>query len=906
MIDDELAILLSAWGKARPRPDAPHPWHPLAYHCLDVAAVGEAALASRPWLAAAIARDLGWAPDQVTRSLPFLLALHDIGKLALTFQAKCPELWPARLLGTPSRAADPGHGASGLTLLRAVEGELADLFPGWRPDMLDTLLAPFLGHHGRPVRAAGTPVIELLGPRQEAVAAARLLIRHLRLALAPCPVSPPDRLKRARRASWRLAGLAVLADWVGSSQVAFPYHAPTLGLADYLATVARLSAEAALRAVGIVPVPPMATTGLRALSDEVFAPSDVQAWTEAVPLPEGPVLALLEDVTGSGKTEAALVLAHRLMAEGRAHGLWAGLPTMATANAMFDRMANMYRRLFVGDRSPSLALAHGRARLHPGFVEAARLDPAQKGGDEAEADRRGDASGAACAAWIASEQRKSFLAEVGVGTIDQAILGVLPSRYQALRLLGLAERVLIVDEAHAYDAYMSRELAGLIEFQAALGGHVVILSATLPRSTKAELARAFARGLDIAAPPLTGRGYPLVTLVSAAGAIEEARAPRPDLKRQATIERLPDAGTALQRIAGAAAAGAAVAWIRNSVDDALEAVAALRTHGIDAELFHARFAMGDRLAIERRVVGRWGRKGDPAGRPGVLVATQVIEQSLDLDFDLIVTDLAPIDLLLQRLGRLWRHTWRPRPIPGPHLLIVSPAPVADPGPGWYRDLLPRASWVYRDHALLWLTARRLFVEGGLERGERALSIPEDVPDLVESVYDQAGREGLPPGLERAGRAAEQSQKVDAALARRNLLSLDRGYGGDHAGWADEAHVPTRLGDDTVTFRLGRIVEGRIGPWWRDPETVDEERAWSFSEVTVRRTWAKDTVVPPTWAAATQAVRVGWGPHDADKPLLVLEHDGDGGVGTVVDRSDATCDVCYDPAMGLRRLPPKGA
>ena len=309
---------------------------------------------------------------------------------------------------------------------------------------------------------------------------------------------------------------------------------------------------------------------------------------------------------------------------------------------------------------PSLALAHGATKLHEGFQAAIRAgDPtraAEPEPDEGHDD--GDELSAACAAWLASEQRKAFLADVGEGTLDQALLGVLPAKYQSLRLLGLAGRVLIVDEAHAYDAYMGQELESLLAFQAALGGSAVVLSATLPAVTKHRLAKAFRRGLSLGPVVLQQQSYPLVTLVTRSGVLEEHKDIRPDLIRAVAIERLPDAQAAMTRIAEAHRAGAAVAWVRNTVDDALEAAAQLRNFGVDADIFHARFAMGHRLEIEKRIVRRFGRQGPPEGRNQVLVATQVVEQSLDLDFDLMVTDLAPIDLLIQRMGRLWRHPER--------------------------------------------------------------------------------------------------------------------------------------------------------------------------------------------------------------------------------------------------------
>jgi CRISPR-associated endonuclease/helicase Cas3 len=268
---------------------------------------------------------------------------------------------------------------------------------------------------------------------------------------------------------------------------------------------------------------------------------------------------------------------------------------------------------------------------------------------------------------------------------------VLPAKYQSLRLLGLAERVLIVDEAHAYDGYMGRELERLLEFQAALDGNAIVLSATLPRAVRQPLATAFARGLGREAPVLRAHDYPLVSIVAADRVHEEAKEPRADIRRSLEIERLPDEATALERIAETARAGAAVAWVRNTVDNAFEAAGLLREMSFEVALFHARFAMGDRLEVERAIVGRFGKRGDPARRPGVLIATQVIEQSLDLDFDLLVSDLAPIDLLLQRAGRLWRHPERPRPILGPRLLVVAPDPAARIGQDWYAAAFPRAA-----------------------------------------------------------------------------------------------------------------------------------------------------------------------------------------------------------------------
>jgi CRISPR-associated endonuclease/helicase Cas3 len=598
----------------------------------------------------------------------------------------------------------------------------------------------------------------------------------------------------------------------------------------------------------------------------------------------------VEDVTGGGKTEVALILAHRLLAAARARGLYLALPTMATANAMYDRLAASYRRLFADEETPSLALAHGSARLHEGFRESFEGVSDQERAIEREADAstERDPSGAACAAWLADESRKAFLADVGVGTIDQAFLGVLPAKYQALRLLGLAERVLIVDEAHAYDAYMGRELERLLEFQGALGGSAIVLSATLPRTVREGLASAFAKGLGCPAPALAADAYPLVSVVAADRAQEEAKEPRADLRRSVGIERLPDQAAALRRIAEAAQTGAGVAWVRNTVDDAFEGVAQLRAAGVAADLFHARFAMGDRLAIEREIVDRFG-KGDPANRPGVLVATQVIEQSLDLDFDLLVSDLAPIDLLLQRAGRLWRHPQRRRPIAGPRLLVVAPDPAAEIGKDWYAALFPRAAWVYRNHALLWLSAAALF-------GHARVRVPEDVRALVEAVYGGGDPDSwAPPALRRNVIEALGQAQAARSLAQTNLLSVSQGYGGsaDHPGWDVDTRTPTRLGEEMTTLRLARLEDGGLTPWCPDR---DPHRAWTLSEVAVLKNRVTD--VPEPAAAAVLRRRV-WTRYDDPKKLLLLTERQSGlWQGTVVSRDGETL-VTYTRREGMQ-------
>lgn len=886
-LTEDQRLVLAFWGKAHPQTGDGAAFHPCFYHSLDVAAVGEALLFSRPDLLAWLASAFGWSEEEVRRAALFLLAVHDIGKLSRTFQALVPELWPNQALGPYEPVSRlPRHDAVAWLHLDASTLSRVPPFEGWRPSAIRALLAPFIGHHGRPVEKPDTASVTVLDSGCKAAAVAMIdIVREL---FEP-PSVPQPRRERLARASWRLAGLAVLSDWIGSNQCWFPYHAPVLDARRYLEQVARPRARTALAQAGTEPARSAQGCGFAALIDPGFTPSAVQHWAETVTLGDGPCLAVIEDITGSGKTEAALVLAHRLMAEGRAHGLYVALPTMATANAMYARLAESYRRLFQPDERPSLALAHGRATLHEGF-QANVLpieNPIRAGEAEDEAER--DASGAACAAWLADSRRKAFLADVGVGTIDQAFLAVLPAKYQSLRLFGLTDRVLIVDEAHAYDAYMHQELQALLGFHAALGGSAIVLSATLPDATRSTVAHAYAHGLGVERPSLCSTGYPRVAVVGRQAVAEDEPEPRPDLRRGLRVSRVDDPSAAVAHIREAAAAGAAVAWVRNTVDDALDALEALRAEGTDVELFHARFAMGDRLDVEGRVVDRFGPDGAAEDRPGVLVATQVIEQSLDLDFDLLVSDLAPIDLLLQRAGRLWRHGRGLRPVPGPELLVVGPAPVEDAAARWFAEAFPRAAHVYRNHALLWLSARHLFAEPEWR-------VPEDVRTLVEAVYGADEAKAFPPALERNFEWATGDDYAAIAQARVAVLKLEDGYCAGHIGWDEDTRVLTRLGEERRVLRLARVENGAVVPWCKAPTLA---QAWALSEVEVHAHRAVGERNPPELRNAIETAKATWTRHEADKLLVVLAPEPPdhwcGGVAS----DGAVRTLLYSRSRGLR-------
>ncbi len=381
-------------------------------------------------------------PNLDGRILGWLVSLHDVGKFSRTFQAKVQERWPTSALGALDKGdlppPGPRHDALALHILQNCLSELTEtLLPppavrgqrGWLAGDRARVFRALAGHHGRPV-GEPEPNRHVFCSRCED--AAQAFANAMRLIFNPSPLLPMDASALARL-EWSLAGLTTLSDWIGSRQTWFPYvgKEAVADPAAYFWGIALPRAAAAIAAAGIMSARVAPFGGIARLFPGRTA-SPMQQWAETVPLPAGPVLVVIEDMTGSGKTEAALTMSHRLMASGRAGGLFLALPTMATANAMFDRMADAYHRLFAGEARPSLALVHGRAALDPRFsttfAETGEI-AARRG--SMSTDPADEPAEFHCAAWLAEDRRRALLAQVGVGTIDQAILAVLPVRVAA-------------------------------------------------------------------------------------------------------------------------------------------------------------------------------------------------------------------------------------------------------------------------------------------------------------------------------------------------------------------------------------------------------------------------------------------------------------------------------------------
>ena len=858
------------WAKTIEAADGqngPCRYHPLPFHALDVAAVAEQCIAWDAKRFDALARGLGVDADRLRAVTLWLVAKHDIGKASSGFQLKVPELWSDNDLGLKPNLQTVGAFHASMTAWylahdddASLAGEpVAALFARmlpWREDACKAVIDAVAGHHGRPVADWGCAPGGHPWPNRKVgkglVVAARALASDLARLLGVEPLPPVANKEAAIAYAWWLATILPFADWIGSNTEFFKPTDTWMPLAEYWQHAQRTS-EHALEKLGLV-LPAVSLPSPRHVLDSDRELSPTQTWASTVELPaEGPVLSIIEDMTGSGKTEAALMLAHRMMAKGFARGFHMALPTMATADAMHRRLCPIYRKLFDYDgdfdprAGPSLALAHGRASLARDRTE-----------QEAPV-------AAYCSDWIASENRRAFFAAAGAGTVDQAILSVLASKYQALRLRGLADKVLIIDEAHAYDTYMSVEIAALLRFHAAQGGSAILLSATLPAKKRSELAAAYAEGAGWSAPSLHEAAYPLATLLARAGADETPGSTRSGTEREVAVRRVESLDAAEALAKDAAGTGAAVAVIRSTVDAAIatyERLSAGAPPGVEVQLFHARFMHGDRHRIEQDVVMRFGKDGGPDQRQRrILVATAVIEQSLDLDFDVMISDLAPVDLVIQRAGRLWRHPERERSYceeGGPVLYVVSADPSLGKGDKWLDDVLPEAGWIYRNPELLWRSADAIYSAGSI--ATRTLAAEADCPGhprrLVERVYGelQAPNEDGTFGTEAEGRELTHRQVAKAAV-----LDPRKPYTNDGGPWAEDAWVRTRLGN-SICVRLAREEAGKLVPL-----ATKRPDGWSLSEVRVSPGMARGLAEPTS--EQRRRLEPKW--RDADNAMLLV-------------------------------------
>lgn len=844
----------------------------LVQHLLDTAAVGELvwdeflpAAVQHPWddLTGGRGRDV----------LALACGLHDLGKASPAFQGKVDELAvPVRAAGLswpPLRPVEERwhHTLAGAARVRDLLGRrgVGRVGEWWWP-----LIA---GHHGR---VPGYGALRPMGPQAHGVGSgwqqvADDVVALIEAELGVSLTAIASRRPPARSHQLALLGWVVMADWIASSDQ-FP------GIdrwCDVSMAVARARARAAWDELGL--------RGGWSPSRLLVAGEDIvherfgavsrpcqDLVVEAAEQVPAPGLIVVEAPMGEGKTEAALAAVEVLARRFGHCGVFVGMPTQATSDPMFTRVKAWSEAL---DPMAPLALLHGKARFNQTWQALREAPPSFSGvdaygcddeyGPDARSPGGGSAAGSsqAPAEWFLG-RRRGLLTPVVVGTVDQLLLAATRTKHVMLRHAGLTGKVVVLDEVHAYDVFMSQFVFEAFRWLAEAGVPIVVLSATLPPQLRGDLVRAYLQGatgrrdVDI---DIIQQGYPGV--LAAAAARPEPDAPATASAEVSVISRATTSWRAgygvrveivPERIGDGASVGPADAIVdlvvdrlrhggcalvvRNTVSRAQQTYEALSAAlGDDVVLLHARLTAGERADRTTAVLEALGAPAPSRRRPRrlVVVATQLAEQSFDVDVDLLVTDVAPVDLLLQRVGRLHRHTRavadRPEVVRRPTVVVTGFCVDGDAPPSF-----PRALTAVYPEPLLVRSAAAVLHAAANDRGWR---IPDDVPALVEAAYRDdpvlpstwvahhaaavltwqeeesrrrvAAREFLLAGEDRIGEAtlaglhARSTAEVDENEADVMVRDGDRSVEvvlvrRDTAGWQTLGGIPLGVNGDGVT------------------------------------------------------------------------------------------------------------
>ncbi|MBI2865507.1 MAG: CRISPR-associated helicase Cas3' [Chloroflexi bacterium] len=747
-------------------------WHPLWKHLLDSAAMSLA-------LPAPVISP-GWEAEATA----FLVGLHDVGKADSCFQHQIPQLSDGLVKAGFPITVDARCRHERLSA-KFIKNKLKE--GAVNPYVADATARVVVAHHGY-WDENGRDVGQQYAEAQNRLC--HLLELVLDLKALPCE-SPPD----LSAFGMRLTGHVVLSDWLASNEKFF-MDARLMGIEDpgeYF-TVAQDVAKGWVTTLGFEQDP----TGAEA-NRVVESPRPIQTALLDHLIPPG--LVIIEAPMGEGKTEAAWILAEKWRDEGY-RGMYMALPTMATSDSLYVRYRDAYLKKL--GRAEKARLVHGMAWLRDD-EEPEKPPAVGETGDDRDL----------AAAWF-RPTRKAMLAAHGVGTVDQAMLAGMNVKFGFLRLYGLADRVLVIDEVHAYDAYMSAIITRLLQWCACLKIPVVLLSATLSAKQRTAMIGAYGATGGDAGPEAS---YPLITVAEAgqkAWVIEATASSTKKLRIVTHPGLLGDAKKTAAKAMGLVRDGGCCCVILNTVKQAQAVYRALDIPKGEKLLFHARFTASHRHQIAEKVLDLFGK--DTTNRPArfVLVATQVVEQSLDVDFDSMISEIAPIDLLLQRSGRMHRHSVRECD-PTLHVLLPEDGSVNFGGTGY----------VYADKPLLRTLA--------ILACHREAQLPKDFRMLIDRCYGSLEWEQSAVSWEAIRRAdldwnketeVLQNQARQFALrepSKRFFLPVSNDPTGDDSDDGNGWRAKTRLGANDRTAilveerQLQRLEPGEV--WMKEVRSL---------------------------------------------------------------------------------------
>ena len=720
-------------------------WLPLWVHAADTAGVLE--WLYRNWLndAGRKAISEGMTDGEAPRLCRYLGLAHDLGKCTPAFQFKITQANPALReqlgqmgLGMPrNTSADEisksPHALAGAALLMRENEEENE-----------TAAAVVGAHHGRPWadQRNWQDQFDAHGNNYDGSKASRAAWRRVQREFMETARRESGYAERQAlpelsvTAQMLLTGLLIMADWIASNTDYFPLISLDTDEADIPARLGE-----GLRRLALPPSWESAPVDdPERLSEKRFgfAPNDIQrAMMEAVMEGGAPGILILEAPMGIGKTEAALLAAEAISGGGdQAHrgGIFFGLPTQATADGIFERVEK-WGQSQVEQNQATIRLAHGLASMNEAYARL--MEKGRICGVDADG---GD--GIYVHEWMRG-RKQALLSDFVVGTVDQVLMASLCQKHVMLRHLGLCGKVVIIDECHAYDAYMNCYLHRMLSWLGTYHTPVIMLSATLPYARRAELVDAYLGERGMEGEWRTSQSYPLLTWTVGKKVLQRAISV-PQASRRVSVEAMEaDSDAAAQaerlvsRLRDELSEGGCAAVVANTVRRAQCFARVLAQEMPDAQvmLLHAQFLAEDRKEKERELLRRVGKRSDQQTRNRlIVVGTQVIEQSLDIDLDLLITDLCPMDLLLQRIGRLHRHrihdAMRPERLKAARCLVM----------GARGNLERGACAVYGEYLLM--RTRALLPE--------TVRLPEDISPLVQAVYDEAHPlPALPEGYQAA-------------------------------------------------------------------------------------------------------------------------------------------------------------
>ncbi|MCZ7432309.1 type I-E CRISPR-associated protein Cse1/CasA [Streptomyces sp. WMMC1477] len=941
----------AAWAK---HDQKTHGWLPLWRHMADSEGVAEKLW--EYWVPHAIkelvSETLPGGEEDAAKLVRFLAAAHDSGKASPAFACQVEHLADRMRANGLDMPLSKDYGLDRRLAPHGLVGQL--LLQEWmenRFGLAKRASGQFAvvagGHHGAPPEHQQIHDLQLRphlmrhpGPSEEVWRQVQYELMDGCADLAGVAERLPEwgNVRLPQPVQVILTALVITSDWIASAPELFPYDP------ESWQPVGPIGERRRLRAAwdGLDLPKPWAPGIPQESTRELFAkrfpklrgaevrPVQNEAVGLARSMPTAGLL-MIEAPMGEGKTEAALAAAEVLAARTGAGGLVVALPTRATSDAMFSRLMAWVEQLPQGDGPRSVVLAHAKAALNglwagllrQGRRSIAAVDP---DGEEPVGEVRGTRAQPAelhAHQWLRG-RKKQLLASFAVGTIDQVLFAGLKSRHLALRHLAVAGKVVVIDEVHAYDAYMGRYLDRVLEWLAAYRVPVVLLSATLPSDRRRSLAAAYAgaAGADVEVAADT---YPLITAVAPHQPTLTARPPSDSERRtEVLMERLDDDVTALaDRLTEELAEGGCALVVRNTVDRVLEAAEVLRKRFGDAAVTvaHSRFLAADRAAKDDELLRRFGPEDCQRPRRHVVVASQVVEQSLDVDFDLLVTDLAPVDLVLQRMGRLHRHPRRrpPRLVQARCLVTGVDWQTTPPSP------VRGSRAVYQgDHTLL----RSLAVLGPHLDGS-PLRLPTDISPLVQRAYGQE-EVGPETWAEELNEAREEHLTLLSEKRRKAegfLLDPVRrpgrpvyGWLEAHAGDADDSpagRAQVRDSEQTLeVLVVQRRADGRLitVPWLDGgeeggrgglelptdfPPSRRAAEAVAASALTLPGRFSKEWLVDRTIDELERSLVPAWQakecPWLAGELLLVLDER--------CQTRLAGFDLTYSPADGLRVASP---